>query len=86
MKNTIYITSFILIFIFASCKNDSSDNQSDSTQIETVDTNIIDTEVILGKEYSAPYICPNHCSGSGSDEFGECPVCGMEYIENLDTK
>jgi len=36
----------------------------------------------LGKEYTAKYICPDHCKGSGSDKPGTCAGCGMELIEN----
>lgn len=39
-----------------------------------------------GKEYTAAYICPMHCEGSGSDEAGTCPVCGMDYVENENHK
>jgi hypothetical protein len=35
-----------------------------------------------GKEYSSAYICPMHCEGSGSDEPGTCPACGMDYVVN----
>lgn len=35
-----------------------------------------------GKEYTSVYICPMHCEGSGSEEAGKCPVCGMDYIKN----
>lgn len=35
-----------------------------------------------GPEYTSAYICPMHCDGSGSDEPGECPVCGMDYVKN----
>ncbi len=37
-----------------------------------------------GKEYTSAYICPMHCDGSGSDEAGTCPVCGMDYEKNKD--
>ena len=37
-----------------------------------------------GKEYTSAYICPMHCDGSGSDEAGKCPVCGMDYVKNED--
>ena len=33
-----------------------------------------------GKEYTSAYICPMHCTDSGSDEMGTCPVCGMDYV------
>lgn len=36
----------------------------------------------LGKEYTSTYICPMHCEGSGSEEAGVCPVCGMDYVMN----
>lgn len=42
-----------------------------------------DTEM-TGKEYTSDYICPMHCEGSGSDQPGKCPVCGMDYVKNED--
>ena len=39
-----------------------------------------------GKEYTSAYVCPMHCEGSGSDEKGTCPVCGMDYVKNEDHK
>jgi hypothetical protein len=39
-----------------------------------------------GKEYTSAYICPMHCEGSGSDEEGKCPECGMDYVVNEDYK
>jgi hypothetical protein len=39
-----------------------------------------------GKEYTSAYICPMHCDGSGSEEMGKCPVCGMDYVKNEDAK
>ena len=33
-----------------------------------------------GKEYTSAYVCPMHCDGSGSDEAGTCPKCGMDYV------
>ena len=35
-----------------------------------------------GKEYTSAYICPMHCTGSGSDKMGKCPVCKMNYVAN----
>ncbi|RMG84627.1 MAG: hypothetical protein D6714_07505 [Bacteroidetes bacterium] len=35
-----------------------------------------------GKEYTSAYVCPMHCEGSGSDQPGKCPVCGMDYVKN----
>lgn len=39
-----------------------------------------------GKEYTSAYICPMHCEGSGSEETGKCPVCGMDYVKNENYK
>lgn len=33
-----------------------------------------------GKAYTAAYVCPMHCEGSGSDSEGKCPVCNMDYV------
>ena len=38
-----------------------------------------------GKEYTSAYVCPMHCEGSGSEEAGICPVCGMDYVLNEDS-
>ena len=35
-----------------------------------------------GPEYTSAYICPMYCVGSGSDEMGQCPACGMDYVVN----
>ena len=39
-----------------------------------------------GKEYTSAYICPMHCDGSGSEDMGKCPVCGMDYVKNEEHK
>ena len=33
-----------------------------------------------GTAYTAAYVCPMHCEGSGSDSEGKCPVCNMDYV------
>lgn len=32
-----------------------------------------------GAAFTSAYVCPMHCEGSGSDQPGTCPVCGMDY-------
>ena len=44
------------------------------------------TEEAMSKEYTSAYVCPMHCEGSGSDEMGTCPVCGMDYVVNSEHK
>ncbi len=41
-----------------------------------------DATEMQGKEYTSAYVCPMHCDGSGSDEAGTCPECGMDYVKN----
>ncbi len=66
-------------------------------QINSSDSQIVDEHDTMPKyngqkyntklsdyDYTAPYICPNHCPGSGSDKPGKCPVCGMDLIPNPD--
>ncbi len=87
---------FITLFVFACNSGNNSNtenNDVDSVAVEKtvndVKTDSTETKTDeaaktneLGKEYTAKYICPNHCKGSGSDTEGECPVCGMELMEN----
>ena len=42
------------------------------------------TEKVEKKEHDSAYVCPMHCEGSGNDEEGECPKCGMDYVKNED--
>ena len=37
-----------------------------------------------GKEYTSAYVCPMHCKDSGSDNAGNCPACGMNYVAQAD--
>lgn len=87
MKRVLTAITLILLFIFSSCNAEETDKNSDTTKTEVVDTTKInDSDEILGQEHTAKFICPNHCKGSGGDEAGVCPVCGMDYIENFDYK
>lgn len=52
-----------------------------STIILSCGNNTTATEQ-TGKEYTSAYICPMHCDGSGSNQPGKCPVCGMTYKKN----
>lgn len=89
MKYFITVLIFVSFLFSTSCKNNNKDRQNtDSTEVVVDDTVNNDTNSLnnndLSKEYSSKYICPNHCKGSGSEKPGDCPVCGMEYIENPD--
>ena len=32
--------------------------------------------------YTAAYICPMSCEGSGAEAPGNCPSCKMDYVQN----
>jgi len=97
MKKLNYIFIGLLFFsaiCISGCSSQGSDseNENDTTivqmeqkmdELESTDsTKAVNENSTLGKEYTAKYICPDHCKGSGSDKPGECPNCGMELMEN----
>ena len=60
----------VIGFTLSSCGNHAnSESKTEQTQMQ-------------GKEYTSDYVCPMHCEGSGSEEVGNCPVCGMDYVKN----
>jgi len=65
---------FFLTISFTSCGDaaTSTDGAVEKTTTETPHG--------AGQEYTSAYVCPMHCEGSGSDQAGECPVCGMAYV------
>jgi len=87
MKKITLIIVFSIFICIISCKNENNKTNTDSlktTEIK-IDSNKNKTNT-LEKEYTSKFICANHCKGSGSEKEGVCPICGMEYIENLDYK
>jgi len=94
--------AFIAVLSFVSCSNDESksdeaeenltelEEKMDEIVIEDNDSLKTTTEgtTELGVEYTAKYVCPNRCKGSGFDKEGECknPECGMELMENPNYK
>jgi ABC-type phosphate transport system substrate-binding protein len=88
--------AFFAIFSVVSCASgDGAGNDSKDTTIVQLEEKMNSIESggsdslksanevhDLGKEYTAKYICPNHCKGSGSDKEGTCAGCGMDLMEN----
>lgn len=67
-----YLIVFVVFFTLSvtqSCKNSGAKTEATETVAE-------------GDEHTSKYVCPMHCTGSGSTEAGECPVCGMDYVLN----
>ncbi|MBT8178553.1 MAG: hypothetical protein HKP60_05465 [Eudoraea sp.] len=78
IKNFAGIALVILILLATACKGKTQEsNEAGTEQIEQTEET-----AKLGKEYTAAYVCPMHCEGSGSDEEGTCPKCGMAYVAN----
>lgn len=69
---TIYgiILLSVMTFMFTACSVNMDSKEGKESTEQT------------GKEYTAAYICPMNCEGSGSDKEGTCPVCGMDYEKN----
>ena len=94
MKKITLIISGLFLFFLSSCNSSDDKNTDDKDTIEVVIEKTVDVDTIaseveireseeLGKEYTARYICPNHCKDSGSDKEGACSNCEMELMENL---
>ena len=81
MKSLKSIGLLTLLFSFSlfllSCggnsTNDKMEHQHDATHTEEAHHG-------ESKAHTAAYVCPMHCDGSGSEEAGKCPVCGMNYV------
>ncbi|MEN8789762.1 MAG: heavy metal-binding domain-containing protein [Flavobacteriaceae bacterium] len=73
---TFLATAFLAtLFFTVSCKSKTEkNNEAKTEQTETAGKQ--------SKEYTAEYVCPMHCDGSGSDTEGTCPGCGMTYVAN----
>ena len=78
MKNfrfMLFLAALAGLTTFAACNHSHQHTGTD----ETTETTPADQQ---GKEYTSAYICPMYCTGSGSEEPGKCPVCGMDYVAN----
>ena len=67
---------FGMTLLILSCGGNSADGQTDQQQ----DATQVEAHHGEGKAYTSAYVCPMHCEGSGSEEAGKCPVCGMNYV------
>jgi len=95
IKTIIGIAFASVLVLTVSCKGKTEENKE--TEVEQTmdhkdhdmehkdhDMDKMETADKQGKEYTSKYVCPMHCEGSGSDEEGKCPVCGMTYVLNED--
>lgn len=78
LKSMGILTLFFSMALFVvSCGGNAS---QESTETEAPETTTMEAAHGEGKEYTSAYVCPMHCEGSGSEEAGKCPVCGMDYV------
>tara|TARA_R110002094_G_scaffold73389_2_gene81352 strand:+ start:309 stop:551 length:243 start_codon:yes stop_codon:yes gene_type:complete len=70
LKTTVVALLVIAAFTMVSCKDNKTETKAE-----------ISTEK-QGKEYSSAYVCPMHCTDSGSDKEGKCGTCGMTLVKN----
>lgn len=70
------LTLFLSLAAMYSCGNSNENASSEEVGTEQMETDK------SGPEYTSAYICPMHCTGSGSDKPGKCPVCDMDYVAN----
>lgn len=89
------LSLFVLVLAATSCGNTSkkTPNAADAETPAATEENmqndghamqsdLNDSMLKDGPEYSSKYVCPMHCQGSGSESEGKCPVCGMTYVVN----
>lgn len=82
LRSSILVSIFALAISITGCDTGTA-SSADPASAQTSGGN---TMTKLGPEFTAAYICPMHCEGSGSDKPGKCPVCEMDYRENTDFK
>lgn len=89
IKTIIGIAFASVLVLTVSCKGKTEETKETSTEatmdheghdMDNMDN--METAGMQGMEYTSKYVCPMHCEGSGSDEEGKCPVCGMTYVLN----
>jgi hypothetical protein len=81
MQNVrLFFTGLALTLFIAACGGGQSQHHNGDADGTHMDASK------QGPEYTSAYVCPMHCKGSGSDQAGKCPVCGMDYVVNKDHK
>jgi hypothetical protein len=95
MKQILFALTLLLSgATFFACGGATQETEDQATTEETVQeadeqtveeaVQVSETAEEAGPEYTSAYQCPMHCKGSGSDQPGNCPVCGMAYVAKAD--
>lgn len=77
MMASMLVLSFL--FVFTACGEAPAEADT-AVETETPAEAAAQAPHGEGTEYTSAYVCPMHCAGSGSEQAGECPECGMTYI------
>ena len=87
LKKVAYALALGTMLVLGSCagKQNGHDHSHDATGAEKKEMPAGEVDK-SGPEYTSAYICPMHCPGSGSDQPGQCPKCGMDYVKNEDVQ
>jgi len=80
-KVQLIFLSIALVAIIAACGGSDSHegHNHDHDGSATMDSTHMEAHG-MGMEFTSTYVCPMHCAGSGSEESGICPKCGMDYV------
>ncbi|MBK6949186.1 MAG: hypothetical protein IPH16_15030 [Haliscomenobacter sp.] len=85
LKKAVYALALGAMLIFSSCAGKHEGHNQNTTSTDKQETPAAEVDK-SGPEYTSAYICPMHCPGSGSDQPGQCPKCGMDYVKNDDVQ
>jgi len=72
MKATKILMALLIAGTFSACGNKEHKQEQTNTQ----------NAVVTATNTTDKYVCPMNCEGSGSDQPGKCPVCGMDLVLN----
>jgi hypothetical protein len=72
MKATKILMALFIAGAISSCGNREENPEQTNTQ----------NAVVTATNTTDKYVCPMNCEGSGSDQPGKCPVCGMDLVLN----
>ncbi|HEX5002995.1 MAG TPA: heavy metal-binding domain-containing protein [Bacteroidia bacterium] len=74
------IRMFIWAAVSAAALSMSACGGSENKEKDASATEMTEAQVAVNT--TDKYVCPMNCEGSGSNQPGKCPVCGMDLVEN----
>jgi len=81
MKRIFFSFSILIVSLaLTACNAAASEEEAGETETVVNTEAAEESAVKEGPAYTSAYVCPMHCKGSGSDQPGACPACGMDYV------